>query len=126
MTGIAGRERLRSAAAQMIDLTQAELAEQIDGGSRPRGVDGWATAGDPWAAGDGRVLRVGYRVRDKPPVSVAEVRWSAMAGARAQLAIRGGRLNLPDCELPLSAKYPSLPSAFGAQLTGLVVDTQHG
>jgi hypothetical protein len=124
MPGIAGRERLRSAAAQMIELAQDELAEQIDGGHRPRHADDWATAGDPWTAHDGLVLRVGYRVRDKPPVVVADVRWSDMTGARAQLMIRGGRLNLPVCEPSLLVEDASWPSAFGAQFTGLVVDTE--
>ena len=97
----------------MIELAQAELAEQIDTGHRPRDADEWATAGDPWTADDGRVLRVGYRIRDKQPVVVAEVRWCAMTGARVQLAFRGGRLNLPECELSLFAEDASWLSAFG-------------
>ena len=113
MPGVAGREQLRSAAAQMIELAQTELAEQIDTGHRPRDADDWATAGDPWTADDGRVLRVGYRIRDKQPVVVAEVRWCAMTGARVQLAFRGGRLNLPECELSLFAEDASWLSAFG-------------
>ncbi len=93
------REILRSYGEELAGMIQEEcIVDRLQGEWWPPDRGDWERGATVWVDDDRVALRVGYRSLEHPPILLAEVRWTAMFGSRAQLAIRSGRLNLPVCD----------------------------